>query len=244
MVLFSVIGACLVGGLLSMAVAGVSTLNLPERWLSRLIGFAAGVMLATALLDLLPEAFSSGVASEALFATLLGGIVAFFALQRAAIWRHAHGRRSGLPARVPLILLGDGVHNFADGAVIAAAFLTDPVLGMTTTLAVIAHEIPQEFGDFVLLREAGLSRRRALILNGLSSLASVAGGLIAFFVLAELKALLPYVLVVAAASFLYIAIADLLPMLQRESDGGISIWQGSTLLAGIALVKVSGHLLH
>lgn len=250
MILVWVVLGCLAGGVLSLAAAGVLTLGLPPRWLPRMIGFSAGVLLASALLDLLPEAFNTGAASgitpESLFATLLVCIIALFFLQRVALWRHGHEVPDSAISRssVPVILLGDSVHNGVDGVLIAAAFLTDPALGISTTLAIIAHEIPQEAGDFVLLRAAGLSVTRALWLNGLSSLASVLGGVAGYLLLDRAHSSLPYVVTAAAASFLYVAIADLLPLLARGQDLLAALWQGGFLAGGVAVIAVSLNILH
>lgn len=153
---------------------------------------------------------------------MLIGIVAFFVLEKLALWRHhhAHGANAAKPPEraALLILVGDGVHNFVDGVLIAAAFLTDTSLGIVTTLAVIAHEIPQEVGDFMLLLNAGLSRTRALLLNLVASLTAVAGGLAGYLLFDAATAALPYVLALAAASFIYVAVADLIPDLNRQDS--------------------------
>ena len=173
------LAACVVGGLLSMGAAALLTFGLPHRWLTRMISFSTGVLLATAFLDLLPEAAEAGLETHTLFALLLAGLLGFFFLEKAALWRHSHdapAHSHDLVRTVPIILLGDTVHNFTDGLVLAAAFLVDPHLGWATALAIAAHEIPQEAGDFILLLAAGWRRSRALLWNGLSSLAAVLGG--------------------------------------------------------------------
>lgn len=263
MTLLYILTATLAGGLLSLLVAGLIIAGLPQRWLPRLVGFATGVLLAVALLDVLPEAFESGVEPHALFITLLCGLLGFYALERIAVWRHAHVDEAGHDHHCPSshhhhhvrpgegvgrhtiisVLVGDGFHNFVDGVLLAAAFTTSPALGWSMTLAVIAHEIPQEAGDFAVLRAAGMSGRRALLWNAISSLTAVAGGVLGYFALEQSQGLLPYILTIAAASFLYIAISDLLPMLRREGDKRASLWQTGALLAGIALIALSsiGH---
>jgi zinc and cadmium transporter len=197
--------------------------------MQQLIAFAAGVMLSSACLDILPEALAAFIrlqpdrnsadAATQMFATLLAGLLLFFTLEHLALWRHTHPEdgmsaplRSARSAAT-LILIGDGFHNFVDGILIAAAFLTNTALGISTTLAIIAHEIPQELGDFALLLNAGWQKRRALLANGASSLTSLLGGILGYFFLEEIQSIQPYVLAFAAASFLYIAIADLLPAL-------------------------------
>lgn len=186
MLLASILLASLLGGVLSVVVAGFLLKGLPHYWLPRMVGFSAGLLLGAAMLSVLPEAFESGADSHALFAVLLAGFVGFYALQRTTLWRHSHAAPSeethhahGLGRDTVLtVLIGDGFHNFVDGVLIAAAFLTDPALGWATAIAVIAHEIPQEAGDFVLLLSSGLTFRRALALNALSGLASVLGALV------------------------------------------------------------------
>ena len=237
--------ASLAGGLLSMAVAALFTFGLSRRWVTRMVSFSTGVLLATALLDLLPEATEAGLSPHVLFALVLAGLVAFFLLEKAALWRHSHDDAAdprSLARTVPIILLGDGVHNFTDGLMLAATFLVDPHLGWVTALAIIAHEIPQEAGDFVLLLAAGWSRTKAFLWNGLSSLASVAGGIAGYFWLADAQAWLPHILVVAAASFIYLAVSDLMPWLRHEK--GDFAWHTSFMAAGIALVPAGMAVLH
>jgi zinc and cadmium transporter len=240
--------ACLLGGLLSLLAAFLILAGLPKKVLPYAVSFSTGVLLATSLLHLLPEALSSGLAPHEVFPVLLAGVLAFFVLEKLAIWRHAHhdaegtlltaqsgahtGHQHGSHGAVG-ILIGDGFHNFTDGVLIAAAFLTDPALGWATTWAVIAHEIPQEAGDFALLLAAGWGRRKALFWNGISSLASVAGGVIAYFSLEHAEHGMAYIVTVAAASFLYIAIADLLPRLKFQFQG--LGWHALLLGLGIAI---------
>lgn len=242
--------ATLLGGLLSMVAAAGLAFRLSRQATATLVAFAAGVMLSSALLDILPEVFA-GVeagASQALFATLLAGLLGFFALERLALWRHAHadcgGDESEPQAEVaaPLILIGDAFHNFVDGLLIAAAFLADPMLGVTTTLAVVAHEIPQELGDFVLLLNAGWNRRKAFLANAASSLTSVLGGVLGYFALDGAEQFLPYVLTIAAASFIYIAVADLLPLLHRQRSG--FALQSALIGLGVMVVPLVGQWVH
>jgi len=250
--LFSIVAACLAGGLASLLIAGLLASRLPARWLGRMVAFAAGTMLAAALLDILPEAFELAAGRhDALFATMLAALVGFYLLERAALWRHAHpdeddGHAHAAPTRGAawVVLLGDGVHNFVDGVLLAAAFLADPWLGITTTLAVVAHEVPQELGDFVLLLSVGWSRRKALLANGASSLASVLGGVVGWLALDGAQGALPYALAVAAASFLYIAVADLMPLLHRRQRLDGFVPQSALMAAGLVCVPVVGRLLH
>ena len=258
MTLLNIILATLMGGLLSVFAAMLLMGGFPQRWMPRLVGFATGVLLAVALLDVLPEAFESGVEPHALFATLLIGLLSFYGLERIALWRHSHPDEEGHDHHCPThdhhhnhhhghdvghntvvsVMIGDSFHNFVDGVLIAAAFMASPVLGWSTAFAVIAHEIPQEAGDFIILRAAGMSKARALWFNAASSLAAVLGGLLGYFALSQTQTLLPYILTIAAASFLYIAISDLLPMLRREGHRATSMWQTGYMVAGVVLIAV------
>lgn len=246
------------GGALSLLLAAALSLTLLMPWVDRMVSYAVGVLLGVAFLDLLPRALmqarflhlKSGVVSragdaEVLFAVMLAGMLGFFLLEKAALWRHVHDH--GTHARVKpsgmLIIVGDGFHNFVDGVAIAAAFLVDIRLGIGTALAIIAHEIPQELGDFMILIDAGYGRGRALLYNLLSSLTSIVGGIAGYFILGHAQAALPYVLVISAASFIYIAIADLIPDLHRTNDRRGKVWQVALIAAGVATIAVP-HLLH
>jgi zinc and cadmium transporter len=250
--LLQIILACLAGGAASLLVAALLAWRVPQARLGAMVAFAAGAMLAAALLDILPEAFDSEAGAHALFATLLAGLIGFYILERFALWRHEH-RSPGdaaTPAQGDLraapwaTLLGDGVHNFVDGLLIAAAFLADPWLGVTTTLAVVAHEIPQELGEFLILRAAGWRTRTALLANGASSLAAVAGGIVGWWALDGARELIPYALAVSAASFLYIAVADLMPLLHRRRREDRFVLQSSLLAAGLVAVPLLGQFAH
>lgn len=239
-------------GALSVLAAAALSIGLLARIVPRLVSLSAGLLLGTAFLHLVPEAIESGADLHALAWTLLGGVIGFFLLEKLAIMRHSHHHEGdGHDHHVGhdqaeagpgglLILVGDGIHNFADGAMIAAAFLIDINLGWLTALAIAAHEIPQEIGDFIVLVNAGYTRKRALGFNLLSSLAGVVGGVAGYFSFGRSGDLLPYVLAVSAASFIYIALADLVPDLHRRSRlhrrGNIE--QTVLLLAGIALVAI------
>lgn len=237
--------ACLAGGLLSMAAAALLTFGLSDRWLIRMVSFSTGILLATALLDLLPEASDTGLSPHILFALVLGGLIGFFLLEKAALWRHSHddtAETRPLTRTVPIILVGDGVHNFTDGLVLAATFMVDIHLGWATALAIIVHEIPQETGDFVLLLSAGWSRTKAFVWNGLSSLTSVLGGIAGYFWLTNAQAWLPHILAVTAASFIYLAVSDLMPWLRHEK--GDFVWHTGFMAAGIALVPTGMAIFH
>lgn len=244
--LAQIVAASLLGGFLSMAVAALLTFGLPRAWLSRLVSFSTGVLLATAFLDLLPEALAAGMATQTMFSLVLAGLIGFFLLERAALWRHDHedseAGRDLAGSAASMIIIGDGIHNLTDGAVLAAAFLVDTHLGWATALAIVAHEVPQEAGDFALLLAAGWSKSKAFVWNGISSLTSVLGGVAGYFWLADALAWVPAVLAIAAASFIYIAVSDLMPWLRRER--GAFAWHGGLLAAGVALVPAGINLLH
>lgn len=252
MLLTSIIAANLAGGLLSVLAAALVAFAVLERWVPRLVSFAVGALLGAALLNLLPEALEGSADPRAVFGTLLVGLLVFFMLEKLALWRHAHGPGDDAHGHEPraqagvtspagaLIIFGDSLHNFVDGVLIAAAFLSDPTLGWATAVAVIAHEVPQEVGDFMVLLHAGYTRKRALVLNAISSLASVAGGLLGYFALKAALPALPYVLAFAAAGFLYIAVADLIPNLHRRFAIKDALSQVALIAIGVAIVALAG----
>jgi zinc and cadmium transporter len=214
----------------------------------RMVSLSVGIMLSTSLLHALPEAFDSKTDPRHLFATLLGGLLAFFILEKLAVLRHSHHHEGdghhhahGHDAREAgksgwMILVGDGMHNFTDGILIAAAFMANPELGIVTAVAIVAHEIPQEIGDFIVLLNAGFSRLRAYVFNLLCSLLAVAGGLLGYFTLDRASELIPYVLVFASSGFIYIAVSDLMPQMQRRATVRESVPQ--VLLIGLGVLIV------
>ena len=217
------------------------------------MSLSVGIMLSTSLLHALPEAFESSADPRSLFACLLAGLLAFFLLEKFAILRHSHHHEGdghhhehGHDAHEAgksgwMILVGDGLHNFTDGILIAAAFLADPTLGLVTGLAIIAHEIPQEIGDFIVLLNAGFSRRRAYVFNLLCSLMAVVGGVLGYYTLDGAKNLLPYVLVFASSGFIYIAVSDLMPQMQRRASLRETIPQIVLVACGVGLVLFVTH---
>lgn len=256
MTLFYIVLATTLGGVLSVVIAASLTQQLLGRLVRHLVSLSAGVLLGTALLHVLPEAFESAVVPSALFATLLGGLLFFFLLEKAELYRHGHHHegdghehhhhfdteqagRGGWS-----VLLGDSIHNFCDGIIIAAAFLADARLGAVTALAIIAHEIPQEVGDTIVLLNAGFSRAKALAFNALSGLAAVLGGVLGYFVVGPWEALFPYLLVAAASSFIYVAVADLMPQLQRRLPWRSTIAQVAWIAVGLTVVAFARTLLH
>ncbi|MES2832514.1 MAG: ZIP family metal transporter [Pseudomonadota bacterium] len=214
----------------------------------RMVSLSVGIMLSTSLLHSLPEAFESGADTHTLFATLLVGLLGFFLLEKMAILRHSHhhegdghAHHHGHDAREAgkagwMILVGDGMHNFTDGILIAAAFLADPKLGLVTGLAIIAHEIPQEIGDFIVLLNAGFSRTRAFIYNFICSLMSVIGGVLGYVMLEQGMEWIPFVLVFASSGFIYIAVSDLMPQMQRRATLRETIPQIALIALGVVIV--------
>lgn len=204
------------------------------RLVSWLISFAVGTLLGAALLKLLPEALGSLPATRVL-GSLLAGIIVFFVLEKLVLWRHCHEPEDCAVhgSAASLVLVGDAVHTFVDGAIIAAAVLTSIPLGISTALAAIAHEVPQEIGDFAILLHAGYSRRKALGLNILSGLAGIAGAVTVYYLAGPLPAVLPYALSFAAGSFLYVAMADLIPSLHRGGIDPNPVRQVALLTLGV-----------
>jgi len=246
------------GGVLSVLAAGAFLL-LPEsmraRMLSPMVSFAIGALLGAAFLAILPHAFEvPGVDAHSVTLTVLCGILVFFLLEKMVIWRHCH--TEDCEAHVPdmdkvrnaatgnLILIGDGIHNMVDGVLIAAAFLTDVHLGVVTSIAVIAHEIPQELGDFAVLLHSGFSRGKALVYNMLTSLTTVIGGVVAFYSLSLANRIVPYVLAVAASSFIYIAVADLIPGLHKRTELSATMQQIVLIALGVTVISVAHAMLH
>ena len=231
------LGLSVLGGLGGLLVAsGVLLLNDSRRaqMIPWLVSYAVGALLGVSMLAILPEALDH-LSPERVFATLLGGILVFFVLEKLVLWRHCHIHDCEVhDGSVFPVLIGDAFHNFVDGAVIAAAVMTSVPLGVSTALAVTAHEIPQEVGDFAILLHAGYSRRRALLLNVTSGLASAGGAVVALVAVKLVPLILPYCLALAAASFLYVAMADLIPGLHRGRTDVHSLRQILLIAAGVA----------
>jgi zinc and cadmium transporter len=270
-ILFTLLGGVL--SVLAAAVFLLLPALLRTRLLPAMVSFAIGALLGAAFLAVLPHALAApGVRDmHAITTTVLLGLLGFFLLEKLVLWRHchaneceAHGGVSVAEDRTPgaterhspdpahsrasasgyLILFGDGVHNFVDGVLIAAAFLTDMHLGVVTALAVAAHEIPQEVGDFAILLHSGFTRGKALFYNVLSSLTTVVGGVLAYFSLGVAQATLPYVLAVAASSFIYIAVADLIPGLHKRLEPRVTLEQVLLIGAGVLTIYFTHAALH
>ena len=248
------------GGILSVFAAALFLL-LPEAKKANVlphgISFAIGALLAVAFWGLIPEAFASVPKDniQTLSATILAGILGFFILEKLLIWRHCHFNNYTQDNNPPhehhhghsagtLIILGDSIHNFVDGVLIAAAFLTDINLGIVTSFAVAAHEIPQEVGDFAILLQSGYSQRKAIFYNIIASLSTVIGGVLAYFSLDNISLSLPYFLALAASSFIYIAVADLIPSLHRKTDMKSALQQITLIMAGVIIIGALHTLAH
>ena len=239
--LFIAVGLSLVGGLGGLVVASGVLLvkdSLRTKLVPWLVSYAVGALLGVSMLALLPTTLEQ-LPPQRVFTTLLLGILLFFVLEKLVLWRHCHTHDCEVhESTVFTVLIGDAFHNFVDGAVIAAAVLTSIPLGVTTAVAVAAHEIPQEVGDFAILLHAGYSRSRALLLNVLSAASSAVGAVAAFFAFDSVPRLLPYFLALAAASFLYVAMADLIPGPHRGRTDASSMRQILLIGAGVATMLV------
>lgn len=249
MLLLWVLLATVTGGLVAVLVASWLAYKVFAHYLHHMVSLSVGVLLSVALLHLLPEAFESGVAdAHVLFGLMLASLIGFFVLEKIALLRHSHHHegdghhhhhghdrheagRGGV-----LILIGSSLHNLCDGVLVAAAFLTDPLLGVLTAASIIVHEVPHKLGDFVVLLNAGLARRRAFALILFTSLCSALGGIIGYFVLQQAQDWVPYVLVVAASSFLYISVADLMPQMHERVSLADAVPQ--LLLVGVGVVLI------
>jgi len=266
--LFWIIGFSLIGGLLSVILASSILLlsdNARDKAVPHLVSFAIGALLGASFLGLIPHALEheNHIDPHTIGLTLLLGLLSFFVLEKLVLWRHCHqdhcdahspeesdshshshshgdkGQAAGT-----LILVGDTIHNFVDGILIAAAFMTDIHLGIVTSLAIAAHEIPQELGDFVILLHSGFKRSKALYYNILSSLGTVAGALLGYFALSEMQHLLPYILIIAASSFIYIAVADLIPGLHAKVKPSETLQQIVLIAAGTIFIYIAHSTLH
>ena len=235
--LLSAVGLSVVGSLGGLLLASTLLLfrdSARARLIPWLVSYAVGTLLGVALLAILPEALEQ-LPSTRVFETLLGGILLFFVLEKLVLWRHCHTNDCEVHGTAAsLVIVGDAFHNFVDGAMIGAAVLTSLPLGVSTALAVAAHEVPQEVGDFAVLLHAGYSRRRALLLNVLSAAAGMGGAVLAVLLVDATPVLKPYLLCIAAASFLYIAMADLIPDLHSGRIEGSAFRQLALVAAGIA----------
>ena len=269
MTLFAIILATLAAGIGSVWLAAL--LNFAMRFTQHLLSLSAGALLATSFMHLLPEAFESQAGPKALFATLLVGLVFFFLLDKAELWHHGHEHHQQDSHTAPehgnehgsghdyghahhhhvasrpgswAVLTGDSVHCFGDGILIASAFIADMRLGVVAALAVLAHEVPHHMGDLVVLRQSSDNRRVAIIKVSMAGAVTALGGVVGWWLVAQLQHLLPYFLVVASSSFIYVALADLIPQLQKRLTLRETVAQIAWLLAGIGLVTLVSSLAH
>lgn len=203
-----------------------------------LIPYAIGTLLGAAFFGMIPHA-QQQISSERVFPIILAGLIIFFMLEKFALWRHCHEKPCDVHTRAgTMILVGDSLHNFVDGVAIAVAFGSSINLGIATSIAVITHEVPQEVGDFAILLESGYAKSRALWLNALSSLAALPGAITTFFLLPVVQPMVPYLLSISAASFIYIALADLVP--GRRATGGLQSlsWELPLIALGVGTIVV------
>ncbi|MGC4394355.1 ZIP family metal transporter [Hydrogenophaga sp. T2] len=275
MTLLAILVGTVAAGVGSVWIAALLGFAMLARYTQHMLSLAAGALMATAFMHLLPEAFESAAGAHELFALLLGGLVFFFLLDKAELWHHGHEhgqgpdhahehargheghshghahahhhghahageRRAGGWA----VLLGDSVHAFGDGILIASAFMADMRLGAVAALAVMAHEVPHHMGDLVVLRQTSGTQRAALVKVSLAGTVTALGGLVGYFLLVRLEEWLPYFLVAASSSFVYVALADLIPQLQKRLGLRETVAQVAWLVAGIALVTVVSGLAH
>lgn len=262
MTLLAILLGTLAAGIGSVWLAAWLSFGIVSRYTQHMLSLAAGALLATAFLHLLPEAFEAGVEPHNLFVTLLFGLLFFFLLDKAELWHHghehhhghdhnhdhAHVHDHGAPSK-PLaggwaILAGDSVHCFGDGVLIASAFMVDLRLGIVAALAVLAHEVPHHMGDLVVLREGSRSRQTAVLKVSLAGAITALGGVTGYALLDQLHGILPYMLAIASSSFIYVALADLIPQLQRRLSIRETAVQVAMLLMGMAVVTLVSGLAH
>ncbi len=254
MTLLAILAATLMAGVGSVWLAALLGFGMLARYTQHMLSLAAGALLATAFMHLLPEAFESQVGPDQLFPTLLAGLIFFFLLDKAELWHHghehhhahhhdhaAHEHRSGGSWA---ILTGDSVHCFGDGVLIASAFVADMRLGVVAALAVLMHEVPHHMGDLAVLRQASDNRRIALLKVSLAGALTAMGGIVGYFLVAQLEAYLPYFLAVASSSFLYVALADLIPQLQKKLSARETAAQIIWLAVGMGMVTLASSLTH
>ena len=245
----------LAAGIGSVWLAALLSFGVLARYTQHMLSLAAGALLATAFLHLLPEAFEGQVAAHKLFVALLVGLIFFFLLDKAELWHHGHehhhehesdlhGHGDGATSGTWAVLAGDSVHCFGDGVLIASAFVADLHLGLIASLAVLAHEVPHHMGDLMVLRSGPGNKRAAVLKVSLAGAVTSLGGLAGYWLVDQLQEFLPYFLVVASSSFVYVALADLIPQLQKRLTARETAAQIGWLMAGIALVTLVSSFAH
>ena len=264
MVFVAILIGTLAAGIGSVWLAALLSFGALARYTQHMLSLAAGALMGTAFLHLLPEAFESQAGAQRLFPALLVGLVFFFLLDKAELWHHGHehhhehGHEDGqdhVHAHDPghehaprpgnwAVLTGDSVHCFGDGIMIASAFMADMRLGAIAAIAVLAHEVPHHMGDLAVLRDGSSNRKMALVKVSLAGAVTALGGLLGYWLVEQLRDYLPYFLVVASSSFIYVALADLIPQLQKRLSLHETLAQIAWLMLGIALVTVVGTLTH
>ena len=264
MTLVYILIACLLGSTASALLAAMLAWRLRPGLIPIFVSYAVGALLGVVFLDLLPHIFEQSARAQSSAAWLLGGVLLFFLLEKFVLWRHSrehtggetvgggahlnhahhhgHAHGGGHAASAWMVIIGDAFHNFTDGLAIAAAFITDFRLGVATSIAIIAHELPHELGDFLVLIHSGFSKLRALAWNLVSSLATLLGALLAYFALRGLEDYALIFLCLAASSMIYVAIADLMPGLQKRAAVAESLIQIGLMAAGIGTIVLVNHL--
>ena len=238
--------ASLAGGVLSAAAAALA-LTLRAAWIPTLVSFAIGTLLGASFLEVIPHAFENGDA-HTVAGSILAGILVFFLLEKLLLWRHSHDHDEHSHTHdhgrsAALILVGDSIHNFLDGILIAAAFMQSTQLGIVAAIAIVAHEIPQEVGDFLILLNSGYSKTKAFVLNMLSSCATLVGGVLGYYALQVVQGWTPVLLGVVAASMIYVAVADLIPGLHRRPELRATVSQTVLIALGIGSIALVRALL-
>ena len=245
-----IVAASLAGGVLSVCAAAFA-LFLRAAWIHALVSYAIGALLGAAFLEVIPQAFENGEAHTVAM-SILGGILGFFLLEKLFLWRHSHDEHEATQAAGhdhdhgrsgALIVVGDTIHNFLDGILIAAAFLQSTQLGIIAALAIVAHEIPQEVGDFVILLNSGYSKAKAFVMNMLSSCATLVGGVLGYYALQVIEGWTPVLLGIVAASMIYVAVADLIPGLHRRPELRATVSQTVLIALGIGSIALVRALL-
>ena len=261
MILVAIVIGTLAAGIGSVWLAAALSFGVLARYTQHMLSLAAGALLATAFMHLLPEAFESQAGAHDLFVALLIGVVFFFLLDKAELWHHGHEHHheqehhdhshghAHVHGAAPVsgtwaVLTGDSVHCFGDGVLIASAFMADMRLGVIAALAVLAHEVPHHMGDLMVLRTGSTNKRAALVKVSLAGAVTALGGLIGYWLVEQLQDYLPYFLVVASSSFIYVALADLIPQLQKRLSARQTAAQIAWLLVGIFLVTFVSGMAH
>ncbi|MES2415812.1 MAG: ZIP family metal transporter [Pseudomonadota bacterium] len=276
MTLIAILAGTMAAGIGSVWLAAVLSFGVLARYTQHMLSLAAGALLATAFMHLLPEAFESSIGPQALFTTLLAGLVFFFLLDKAELWHHGHEHHRGeVHGAVEVVegaqahdhnhahhphghhehhhdhrsggwavLAGDSVHAFGDGILIASAFMADLRLGVVAALAVLVHEVPHHMGDLVVLRQSSNNRRAALVKVSMAGAVTALGGVVGYALVDQLISYLPFFLIVASSSFIYVALADLIPQLQKRVSAKETAAQIAWLVLGIGLVTVISSVAH